>query len=74
MPSPEAARRTASVIIPARNEARTIARLVRAVLDQAPPGWSVEVLLVDDGSTDETVAVARAAGARVLELGSRPGG
>jgi GT2 family glycosyltransferase len=74
MPSPEAARRTASVIIPARNEARTIARLVRAVLEQAPPDWTVEVLLVDDGSTDDTVAVARAAGARVLELGSRPGG
>jgi glycosyltransferase involved in cell wall biosynthesis len=74
MPSPETARRTASVIIPARNEARTIARLVRAVLDQAPADWTVEVLLVDDGSTDDTVAVARAAGARVLELGSRPGG
>ncbi|HKT61744.1 MAG TPA: glycosyltransferase family 2 protein, partial [Gemmatimonadales bacterium] len=74
MPSPEATHQTASVIIPARNEAQTIARLVHAVLDQAPPGWNVEVLLVDDGSTDDTVAVARAAGARVLELGSRPGG
>ena len=74
MPSPEAGRRTASVIIPARNEARTIARLVHAVLDQAPDGWTIEVLLVDDGSTDATPAVARAAGARVLELSSRPGG
>ncbi|MGH7512217.1 MAG: glycosyltransferase family 2 protein, partial [Gemmatimonadales bacterium] len=64
MPSPEPARRSASVIIPARNEAPAIARLVRAVLDQAPPNWSVEVLLVDDGSTDDTRAAARAAGAR----------
>jgi glycosyltransferase involved in cell wall biosynthesis len=71
---PRAAARTASVIIPARNEARSIARLVHAVLAQAPQGWDVEVLLVDDGSTDGTPAVARAAGARVLELGSRPGG
>jgi glycosyltransferase involved in cell wall biosynthesis len=74
MPSPEAARQTASVIIPARNEARTIGRLIQAVLEQTPPDWTVEVLLVDDDSTDDTAAVARAAGARVLELGSRAGG
>ena len=66
--------RTVSVIIPARNESRTIARLVTALLEQAPAGWRVEVVLVDDGSTDDTVAVARAAGAHVLELGSRAGG
>jgi cellulose synthase/poly-beta-1,6-N-acetylglucosamine synthase-like glycosyltransferase len=66
--------RTVSVIIPARNEARTIGRLIQTVRDQAPMGWTVEVVLVDDGSTDDTVAVARAAGARVLELGQRPGG
>ncbi|MFL5495899.1 MAG: glycosyltransferase [Gemmatimonadales bacterium] len=78
--SPEAeprdpqAGRTASVIIPARNEGRTIADLIRAVQEQAPPGWRVEVVLVDDGSSDDTVAVARAAGARVLELGQRAGG
>jgi glycosyltransferase involved in cell wall biosynthesis len=69
-----AAERTVSVIIPARNEARTIAGLIRSVQEQAPPGWAVEVVLVDDGSTDDTVAVARGAGARVLELGQRPGG
>jgi glycosyltransferase involved in cell wall biosynthesis len=66
--------RTVSVIIPARNEGRTIARLVQAIQQQAPAGWGVEVVLVDDGSTDDTVAVARGAGARVLELGSRAGG
>ncbi len=78
--SPEAERRavsperTVSVIIPARNESRTIARLITAIRQQAPAGWDVEVVLVDDGSTDDTVTVARAAGARVLELGSRAGG
>jgi glycosyltransferase involved in cell wall biosynthesis len=74
MPSSDPARLAASVIIPARNEATTIARLIRAVLDQALTDQAIEVLLVDDGSTDHTPAVARAAGARVLELGSRPGG
>ena len=66
--------RTVSVIIPARNEGRTIARLIQAIQQQAPDGWSVEVVLVDDGSTDDTVTVARGAGAHVLELGSRAGG
>lgn len=74
MPSPEPPRPAASVIIPARNEARTIARLIRAVLEQAHSDRPVEVLVVDDGSTDDTPAVARAAGARVIELASRPGG
>ena len=74
MPAPLPAERTVSVIIPARNEGRTIAGLVEAVRAQAPPGWALEVVLVDDGSSDDTVAAARAAGARVVELGSRAGG
>jgi len=74
MPAPSAPDRTVSVIIPARNEGRTIAGLVESVRAQAPSGWALEVLLVDDGSSDDTVAAARAAGARVLELGSRAGG
>ena len=69
-----ATERTVSVIVPARNEARTIGTLIRAVHEQAPHGWAVEVVLVDDGSTDDTAAVAQAAGARVLELGQRRGG
>jgi GT2 family glycosyltransferase len=66
--------RAVTVIIPARNEARSIGEVIRAVRGQAPPGVAVEVLLVDDGSTDGTPAVARAAGAAVLELGERAGG
>jgi glycosyltransferase involved in cell wall biosynthesis len=67
-------KQTVSVIIPARNEGRTIARLINSIHQQTPTGWTVEVMLVDDGSTDDTVAVSRAAGARVLELGNRAGG
>jgi mycofactocin glycosyltransferase len=65
---------TVSVIIPARNEGLTIGQLVRAVQAQTPDRWTVEVVLVDDGSSDDTAAVAREAGARVLELGSRADG
>jgi glycosyltransferase involved in cell wall biosynthesis len=59
-----------SVIIPARNAADFIGRIVEAVIDQRPQDVELEVIVVDDDSRDETVQVARTAGARVIELGS----
>jgi cellulose synthase/poly-beta-1,6-N-acetylglucosamine synthase-like glycosyltransferase len=57
----------ATVIIPARDAAATIARAVLAVRDQVDGlGRAVEVVVVDDGSTDGTGDRAREAGARVL--------
>ncbi len=51
------------VQIPALNERDTIARVI-ADIPRSMPGIScVEVLIVDDGSTDDTVAVALRAGA-----------
>ena len=50
------------LIIPARNEERSIGR----VLGEIPPGLYTRILVVDNGSTDQTAAVARAAGATVL--------
>src|SRR5450631_190468 len=62
-------KRSLSIIIPAYNEAKRLpASLVkvRAYLDAAQ--WDfVEVMVVDDGSTDNTVQVARDAGVRVLQ-------
>jgi glycosyltransferase involved in cell wall biosynthesis len=58
----------ASVVIPARNEEVTLP-LVLADLCKVVPtlrGWSVEVIVVDDRSTDRTAELARAAGARVV--------
>lgn len=50
------------IVIPAHNEAPTVQRVVAAVRDRT----SADVLVVDDGSSDGTAALARAAGARVV--------
>ena len=50
-----------SVIIPAWNEEESIGRVLAAI----PRDQVDEVLVVDGGSTDRTVALAQAAGARV---------
>ncbi len=59
----------ASVVIPCRNAERTVADAVRSALEQTEP--PVEVLVIDDASTDGSAAVARRAGARVIQYGSR---
>lgn len=53
------------IIIPALNEAGSIADVVGEIRGELP---GVDVLVVDDGSTDHTAAVAAAAGARVARL------
>lgn len=52
-----------TVVIPAYNEAKMIADIVSGSLKYAD-----EVIVVDDGSRDNTSFVARAAGARVIRL------
>ncbi|MCD4672419.1 MAG: glycosyltransferase family 2 protein [Anaerolineaceae bacterium] len=49
------------ILIPAYNEAPRLQAVVQASLQHLP------VLVVDDGSTDDTVEVARSAGAEVLQ-------
>ena len=58
-----------SVVIPARNAERTLARVLDALAAQDPA--PVEVIVVDDGSADGTAAAARGRGARVVELAER---
>ncbi len=47
-----------SVVIPVLNEGRSLEAVVRALVDQDYPTDRFEVLVVDGGSTDETLAVA----------------
>jgi dolichyl-phosphate beta-glucosyltransferase len=62
-------KRSLSIIIPAYNEAKRLpASLVKVREYLSATQWDfVEVVVVDDGSTDGTVQVARDAGVRVLQ-------
>jgi len=56
-----------SIVVPAFNEAaRLPVTLEHLAGFAAAADWSVEVIVVDDGSTDATAACAEAAGARVV--------
>ena len=61
------------VTIPAQNEDKTIARVVRAVPRDLPGIDEVEVIVMDDASTDRTAEFAREAGALVVLVHGRPG-
>jgi len=60
-----------SVIVPAFNGASELAQSLPAVAASMSTGD--ELLVVDDGSTDDTAAVAAALGARVFSLGRKSG-
>lgn len=59
-----------SVIIPAYNEAKLITQCVQSAFAalgaHAAPDWTSEVIVTDNNSTDETAALAQAAGARTV--------
>lgn len=61
-----------SLIIPARNEAHNLPRLLASIRTQATQ--PLEVLVVDDHSTDATAEIAAAHGARVLPSQPLPDG
>ncbi|HDQ45036.1 MAG TPA: glycosyltransferase [bacterium] len=54
------------VIIPAFNEEATIARVIRGVPTRIPQITDLEVVVVDDGSSDRTAYIARETGATVI--------
>jgi glycosyltransferase involved in cell wall biosynthesis len=56
-----------SVVVPARNSAATLPRTLAALAAQDYAG-EAEIVLVDDGSGDDTAALAERAGVRVIRL------
>ena len=68
-------RRSISIIIPAYNEEKRLPAtlaVVKAYIEATSWEFS-EIVVVDDGSRDGTVAVARNAGVRVLQNPSNRG-
>jgi cellulose synthase/poly-beta-1,6-N-acetylglucosamine synthase-like glycosyltransferase len=72
-----------TVVVPAYNEQANIAACIGSLLASAPPCPHWQVLLVDDGSSDATAAIATATAAAsgadaarftLLEAGPRPSG
>lgn len=61
-----------TVVIPAYNRAGLLPRALAGVRAQRPAG-PAEVIVVDDGSSDETAAVAERLGARVIRHGVNRG-
>lgn len=57
-----------AVVIPAYNEAQTVAGVIEVALELTP-----DVVVASDGSRDRTAQVAREAGARVVELTENAG-
>jgi glycosyltransferase involved in cell wall biosynthesis len=65
MKTPVIYQRSCLAVVPAYNEAATVGHVVRALHRETP---TVDVVVVDDGSTDQTAQRAEEAGARVLRL------
>lgn len=61
-----------SVVIPVKDRARLLTQTLRSVTEQSRP--PVEIIVVDDGSTDDSAAVARSHGATVITTGARSAG
>lgn len=57
-----------SVIIRTLNEDRYLEELLQAIRSQECPGFSVEIVLVDSGSTDRTLEIAREYDCRITHI------
>lgn len=60
-----------SVVVPVKDRAGELRRCLESVQRLTYPKDRIEVVVVDDGSEDDTPAVARSFGARVISSGGR---
>jgi glycosyltransferase involved in cell wall biosynthesis len=61
-----------SILIPAYNSERSIGETIESVLAQTWP--RKEIIIVDDGSTDNTLAVARRFASQIVSVVTKPNG
>lgn len=59
-----------SVVIPTFNEEKRIVKCLNSIKSQDYPKKFVEIIIVDDDSTDNTVKIAKSYGARILLNGN----
>lgn len=60
-----------SVVIPTYNEEKNIAKAIRVIRDQDYPKSKIEILVIDDYSTDNTVVIAKKLRAKIFFSGAR---
>ena len=61
------------VYLPAYNEEKTVADVIRRIPRDIPGISKLEVVVVNDGSTDKTAELSQKAGAIVVTLSQRRG-
>ncbi|MFH1285985.1 MAG: glycosyltransferase family 2 protein, partial [Candidatus Micrarchaeota archaeon] len=65
-------RPTISVIIPAYNEEKTIARTINSVLSSLYPLEKLEIIVINDGSKDKTLEVIKPYAAKGVRIIDKP--
>ena len=61
------------VTIPAFNEAATVGQVIKSIPRDIPGVKDIDVVVVNDGSTDDTAAAAAEAGAKVVSFSHNRG-
>ena len=54
------------VVLPCLNEARTVEGVIAGIPKEIPGVERIDILVIDDGSSDETGSLAARAGAEVV--------
>ena len=57
-----------TILMPSLNEEKSIAKTIRAIpISKLSAEYKLDILVVDGGSTDKTIAIAESCGARVIK-------
>ena len=63
-----------SVVIPAWNEAKSIAKTIKSIIASDYPKGKLEILVVDDGSKDKTLSIAKKFKSKIVKVYTKKNG